>query len=189
MASQSRRQRPDDVDAGDRDQFRHLLNADVGFAAQHDQPGKAGGAAGAVFRFARIASAMPSRSNTFAICAPLAPPPTGFDSATDFAASMARLKLRPRKGPASARPWAPRPRSRSAPSARLPATILPRAANSLAPGPVRMRDIGRSPSATRFSSTSDGPRTTSKGGGRFRARSAEQSSFEHQSSSRSCSRL
>ena len=46
-----RRQRADDVDAVDGHQLRHLLDADVGFAAQHDQAGEPRGAAGAVFRF------------------------------------------------------------------------------------------------------------------------------------------
>ena len=46
-----RRQRADDVDAVNRDELRHLLNADIGFAAQDDEAGEPGGAAGAVFGF------------------------------------------------------------------------------------------------------------------------------------------
>ena len=45
-----RRQRADDVDAVNGHQLGHLLNADVGLAAQHDEAGEPRGAAGAVFR-------------------------------------------------------------------------------------------------------------------------------------------
>jgi len=46
-------QRPNHIDAVDRDEFRHLLNADIGLAAQNDEPGETGRAAGAVFRLGR----------------------------------------------------------------------------------------------------------------------------------------
>ena len=45
------RQRANHVDAVNGHQFGHLLDADVGLAAQHDQAGEPRGAAGAVFRF------------------------------------------------------------------------------------------------------------------------------------------